>query len=130
MTDLSPLKEARVNDPAPTIDRVDEPEGAEATVMEAHDLDVYYGEFRAVRDVDLDIRANEITAMIGLGGMGAVYRGRQPKLNRDVAIKILPAEITDDEETDSAFNFAERFQRRRLREKRPARREDLQAVRR
>lgn len=33
----------------------------------------------------------EIIDAIGAGGMGEVYRARDPKLNRDVAIKILPA---------------------------------------
>jgi phosphate transport system ATP-binding protein len=34
------------------------------------DLDVYYGEFRAVRDVTLDIRPRAVTAMIGPSGCG------------------------------------------------------------
>src|SRR5262245_13236631 len=34
--------------------------------------------------------AYEIVAPIGAGGMGEVFRARDTKLNRDVAIKILP----------------------------------------
>ena len=39
-------------------------------VFEVRDLAVFYGSFKAVQDVDLDIRQNEITAFIGPSGCG------------------------------------------------------------
>jgi phosphate transport system ATP-binding protein len=41
-----------------------------ATVFELQGLEVHYGPFRAVRDVDMHIRKNEITAFIGPSGCG------------------------------------------------------------
>ncbi len=47
----------------------------------------------------------EILSVIGQGGMGAVYKVRQPKLNRIAALKILPPTISNEPA------FAQRFTR-------------------
>jgi len=38
----------------------------------------------------------EILSAIGAGGMGAVYRALDPKLGREVAIKVLHPEVASD----------------------------------
>ncbi len=45
----------------------------------------------------------EVTGRIGAGGMGEVYRARDTRLGRDVALKVLPAEVSSDDERRSRF---------------------------
>lgn len=47
--------------------------------------------------------AYEILSLLGSGGMGEVYRARDPKLNRTIAIKILPETTTTDPERRARF---------------------------
>jgi len=47
--------------------------------------------------------AFEILALLGKGGMGEVYRARDPKLGRDVALKIIPSELAADPERLARF---------------------------
>jgi len=45
----------------------------------------------------------EIVAGIGAGGMGEVYRARDTRLNRDVAIKVLPGHLAEDPQALARF---------------------------
>src|SRR5437763_786233 len=45
----------------------------------------------------------EVVSSLGAGGMGEVYRARDPRLGRDVALKLLPADIANDPERLARF---------------------------
>ncbi len=49
---------------------VEDDPSPEDLVFDASELSVYYGDFRAVRDVNMKVRRNEITALIGPSGCG------------------------------------------------------------
>jgi uncharacterized protein YndB with AHSA1/START domain len=68
------------------------------------------GEFRgsagiypSVAELAARLPSLEVSALLGHGGMGAVYKGRQPMLERDVAIKIMHPELRNQD------GFQERF---------------------
>ena len=65
---------------------------------------------RGARGYNLDsmtvgarIGVYEVQALLGAGGMGEVYRARDTRLERDVAIKILPPAFTTDPDRLARF---------------------------
>ena len=52
---------------------------------------------------DTQLGPYRIVEAIGAGGMGEVYRARDTRLERDVAVKILPAHLAEDEDGLARF---------------------------
>ena len=46
---------------------------------------------------------HDVTALIGKGGMGEMYRARDTKLDRDVALKVSPQAFTEDPDRLARF---------------------------
>lgn len=94
----SPVTDAR----APSLDW---PRAAEILGAAPTRIDPFLWQPPSAEELQRALPQYEIKALIARGGMGAVYRGVQKALERDVAIKILPAELGDD------LEFISRFQR-------------------
>jgi serine/threonine protein kinase/Tol biopolymer transport system component len=73
---------------------IDRPIAAAAHSLLADNADVQPGSF---------IGSYRIESLLGVGGMGEVYRARDTKLNRDVAIKILPPALATDPDRLARF---------------------------
>jgi serine/threonine protein kinase len=54
--------------------------------------------------IDQTIAHYKITAKLGNGGMGEVYRARDSRLNREVAVKVLPERFASDLERMNRFS--------------------------
>src|SRR5262245_5355018 len=57
----------------------------------------------SVLDPGTSLGPYQVLSPLGSGGMGAVYRARDTKLGREVAVKVLPASIAADEERRRRF---------------------------
>src|SRR5437773_4292643 len=50
------------------------------------------------------VGAYEVLDALGAGGMGEVYRARDTRLERDVAIKVLPEQLAQDPQAQARFH--------------------------
>jgi len=71
LTNYGAPPDAAATDPEPLIAPTgDEANDEHPVIIDVEDLNVYYGDFHAVKDVTLPVRQNEITALIGPSGCG------------------------------------------------------------
>ena len=82
-----------------------EPVGSEAQMLSTAASGTGAFVAPSIDELNAKIPQLEFIELLGQGGMGAVYKARQPELDRLVAVKILPMEIGADS------NFSERFSR-------------------
>lgn len=63
------------------------------------------GSFRAPSPAELSARLPnlEVNEILGHGGMGVVYKGRQPLLDRNVAVKVVRPDLVDNPESQQRF---------------------------
>lgn len=57
-------------------------------------------------DIGQSVGSFEITAILGKGGMGEVWRASDSSLGREVALKILPEDFADDSERHARFELS------------------------
>jgi len=59
--------------------------------------------------IGTQLGSHEIIALLRKGGMGEVYRARDSKLKREVAIKILPEEFLQDSDRVNPFSVKRKY---------------------
>lgn len=80
---------------APTVERTDRDRVSNVQVIDKDAIEEQvFGAASAAKAPK--IGKYQIRGMLGVGGMGVVYRGFDPMIAREVAIKVLPSDVTQD----------------------------------
>ena len=72
-------------------------------VNPAHDIQLRLAEARVALTPGARLGPYEISRALGAGGMGEVYRARDTRLDRTVAIKVLPSDVAGDPDLRARF---------------------------